>query len=80
MGSKFYLHVNSADSPSAAPVFADKPTALDVTLPDQHSGPHFADWDGDGDLDLLSGINRIRLGVSAKVTDGVAELIVSLCD
>ena len=55
MGSKFYLHVNSADSPSAAPVFADKPTALDVTLPDQHSGPHFADWDGDGDLDLLSG-------------------------
>lgn len=55
MGSKFYVHVNSAESASAAPVFADKPTALDVVLPDQHSNPHLVDWDGDGDLDLLSG-------------------------
>lgn len=29
--------------------------ALEVT---RHSDPHFADWDGDGDLDLLSGSQR----------------------
>ena len=55
MGSKFYVHLNSAKSSSAAPIFADKPTALEVELPDQHSGPHLVDWDSDGDLDLLSG-------------------------
>ncbi len=54
-GSKFYLHLNSAKSSASAPVFADKPKLLDVKLPDQHSGPHLVDWDGDGDLDLLSG-------------------------
>ena len=55
MGNKFYLHLNSAKSASAAPVFADKPTALEVELPEQHSDPHLVDWDDDGDLDLLSG-------------------------
>jgi len=55
MHSQFYVHVNSAESPSDAPVFADAPMKLDVELPDQHGDPHLADWDGDGDLDLLSG-------------------------
>ena len=55
MNSKFYLHVNSSEDPAAAPVFADKPTTLDVVLPEGHSDPHFVDWDADGDLDLLSG-------------------------
>ena len=55
MGSKFYLHLNSADNPKAAPVFADEPTALAIELPEDHSDPHLVDWDADGDLDLLSG-------------------------
>ena len=56
MGSRFYVHLNSANSSSAAPVFAEKPIVLDVKLPSgSHSDPHFVDWDGDGDLDLLSG-------------------------
>lgn len=64
MGSKFYVHLNSADSSSAAPVFADKPTALEVELPESHSDPHLVDWDGDGDLDLLSGSDSGSVYVS----------------
>ena len=55
MGSKFYVHLNSADKPSSSPVFAGKPTQLEVTLPDSHSNPFLIDWDDDGDLDLISG-------------------------
>ena len=72
MGSKFYLHLNSSESSKAAPVFADKPTVLNVELPDSHGDPYFVDWDGDGDLDLLSGSSSgsvflsINEGTAAK--------------
>ena len=52
-GSTFYLYENTAD-PGQAPALS-KPVALDVKSPDQHAAPHLVDWDGDGDLDLLSG-------------------------
>ena len=62
MQAGFYLHLNSADDPKVAPVFADLPIKLDLVLPGgvrgtlgQHSDPHLVDWDADGDLDLLSG-------------------------
>ncbi len=52
-GSTFYYAENSGGVGS--PELADSAVPLDVDLPGGHAGPHLADWDGDGDLDLLSG-------------------------
>ena len=37
------------------PALADVSEQLDLQVPGGHAGPHLADWDGDGDFDLLSG-------------------------
>ena len=54
-GSSFFLFTNSADDPSKPPTFDSPATLLSVGSPDRHSDPHLYDWDGDGDLDLLTG-------------------------
>ena len=51
-GSEFFLYLNDGSSQEAK---LSKPTPLPVQSTSQHAAPHLADWDGDGDLDLLSG-------------------------
>lgn len=49
----FFLYENkgTADQPD----LVTTPRKLELKSPDYHSAPHLVDWDGDGDLDLLSG-------------------------
>lgn len=51
--SNFFLYENGGQD--GAPALA-KPVELSVKSPSFHSAPHLVDWDGDGDLDLLSGM------------------------
>ncbi len=53
---QFYFHENLAKS-GAAPMISSNSVAMQVRLPSpaKHSAPHLADWDNDGDLDLISG-------------------------
>ncbi len=53
---QFYLHENVAQS-GEAPSISSTSVALPIRLPGptRHSAPHLADWDNDGDLDLISG-------------------------
>jgi len=53
MQSEFFFVENSEED--GVPALSDNPVQLEVTVPGGHSAPHLADWDGDGDLDLLSG-------------------------
>ena len=53
--NSFFLFTNSADDLSKPPAFDSPATRLSVESPDHHSDPHLYDWDGDGDLDLLTG-------------------------
>lgn len=53
MGSGIYVHINSASSTTDPPKFSQPQKITDS--PDAHSNPHLVDWDGDGDLDLISG-------------------------
>ena len=55
MGSLFYAIINSAESPDQPPKFDSPGQELAISSPRQHSDPHLYDWDGDGDLDLLTG-------------------------
>ena len=54
-GNSFFLFTNSADDSSKPPAFDSPATRLSVESPNRHSDPHLYDWDGDGDLDLLTG-------------------------
>ena len=53
---QIYLHENLAESGEPA-ALSSSPIALPLRLPQGagHSAPHLADWDNDGDLDLISG-------------------------
>jgi hypothetical protein len=52
----FYFHENVAE-PNESPVLSSLPVPLSVWFPSsyRHTAPHLADWDNDGDLDLISG-------------------------
>lgn len=52
-GSSFYYYENTAN-PNEKPAISS-PVKLDIESPYHHAAPHLVDWDGDGDLDLLSG-------------------------
>lgn len=55
MSGPIFVHINSAESPSLPPSFADPPQRLPIQSPDRHSDPHLFDWDNDGDMDIVSG-------------------------
>ena len=50
--TSFYLYENNG---SAGDPLLGEPIELPIKSPSYHSAPHLVDWDGDGDLDLLSG-------------------------
>lgn len=52
-GSHFYLHENTGGEDESS--FSGAAQELPVRSPSHHTAPHLVDWDGDGDLDLLSG-------------------------
>jgi hypothetical protein len=47
----WYENKGTAEKPDLVTL----PVKLPLESPDYHSAPHLVDWDGDGDLDLLSG-------------------------
>lgn len=50
--SFFYYENEGSDMENR---LVEKPVEMDLTSPDYHAAPHLADFDGDGDLDFLSG-------------------------
>jgi hypothetical protein len=52
-GQDFFLYENKGKAEK--PDLVTTPRKLEIKSPDYHSAPHLIDWDGDGDLDLLSG-------------------------
>ena len=53
-GPEFFLYENVSQDASKFEI-AEDPTQLEIKSTGYHSAPHLVDWDGDGDLDLLSG-------------------------
>ena len=53
IGNTFFFVENTGSDQDR--VLTDTPLALQLTSPGAHSSPHLVDWDGDGDLDLLTG-------------------------
>ena len=51
--TSFYLYENHGSAGSIE--LSESPEKLPIESPSYHSAPHLVDWDGDGDLDLLSG-------------------------
>jgi hypothetical protein len=52
-GQDFFFYENKGTAEK--PALVTTPQKLALKSPDYHSAPHLVDWDGDGDLDLLSG-------------------------
>ncbi len=52
-GYEFFLYTNSGSNEEIQ--LSDSPVELSIKSPSNHSAPHLVDWDGDGDLDLLTG-------------------------
>lgn len=52
-GSNFYLYENEGSEMENRLV--EKPVELKLESPDYHAAPHIVDFDGDGDLDFLTG-------------------------
>lgn len=57
-GEQFYLYENKADEENGAQSLVETPIELSIKSNSHHSAPHLADWDNDGDLDLLSGTSN----------------------
>ena len=53
ISTEFFWFENTSEN--GTPDFARLGEPLDIVSPQHHSSPHLVDWDGDGDLDLLSG-------------------------
>lgn len=68
-GTKFFFYENAEVDGQAK--LSDSPIELSIQSPDDHSAPHLTDWDGDGDLDLLTG--AISGGVHISVNTGSRE-------
>ena len=56
--TSFFVFINSVNDPSKPPTFDTPAERLAIEFPEGHSDPHLYDWDGDGDLDLLTGGGR----------------------
>ena len=67
-GSEFFLYLNEG---SATDAKLSQPTPLPIQSTSQHSAPHLADWDGDGDLDLLSG--DVNGGAMISINQGTRQ-------
>lgn len=52
-GNNFFLYENEGSDMENRLV--EKPIELELTSPDHHAAPHLVDFDGDGDLDFLTG-------------------------
>lgn len=65
-GPEFFLYMNSGSNQNLQ--FAEKPIVLPVKSRAHHAAPHLADWDDDGDLDLLSGTSEG--GVIISINEG----------
>lgn len=52
---QFFLYENKANDENGVHSLVEKPVMLSIQSTANHSAPHLADWDSDGDLDLLSG-------------------------
>ena len=48
----FYYENEGSDTENK---LVEKPIEMDILSPDEHSAPHLVDFDGDGDLDFLTG-------------------------
>lgn len=70
-GSSIFVFINSANAPQQAPKFESPAQQLSIQSPDQHSDPHLYDWDGDGDLDLLTGGDSG--GVFLSINEGTKQ-------
>ena len=55
---QFFLYENKANEENGAQSLVEKPIMLSIQSTAHHSAPHLADWDNDGDLDLLSGTSN----------------------
>ena len=53
IGAELFFVENSGGK--GKPILTDKPEQLSISVPGAHGGPHLVDWDGDGDLDMLTG-------------------------
>ena len=65
----FYYYENEGDDKENRLV--EKPVEMELTSPDNHSAPHLVDFDGDGDLDFLTGGSAG--GVYIAINDGTRE-------
>lgn len=53
-GQNLFFYENLANDAQVEPQLA-KPQAMGISMPANHGAPHFVDFDGDDDLDLLTG-------------------------
>jgi hypothetical protein len=66
---KFFWYQNIGNN--GQPMLKQPPTELPIQSPASRSAPHLVDWDGDGDLDLLTGGSDG--GVYLSINRGTAE-------
>lgn len=64
-GTKFFYYENAEESGKAQ--LSEAPIELSVQSPDNHAAPHLTDWDGDGDLDLLTGGSSGGVHISTNI-------------